>query len=82
MVGETFSEIDTGHQRLIVAASFDSSSFDSSCSASSVVASQVGRASTVALKAGTASIAELLVVALIAEGVASSCYAFLLRENC
>ena len=74
VVGGTIVEVEIRLQGLIAATSFDSSSFAASCFgvASSAVAWWAGTASTGASKAERASLVELLVVAMIAEGFSVS----------
>ena len=85
VVGGTTVEVEIRLQGLIAATSFDSSSFAASCFgvASSAVAWWAGTASTGASKAERASLVELLVVAMMAEGFSiSSNNAFLFWRGC
>ena len=85
VVGGTIVEVEIRLQGLIAATSFDSSSFAASCFgvASSAVAWWAGTASTGASKAERASLVELLVVAMMAEGFSvSSNDAFLFWRGC
>ena len=85
VVGGMIVEVEIRLQGLIAATSFDSSSFAASCFgvASSAVAWWAGTASTGASKAERASLVELLVVAMMAEGFSvSSNDAFLFWRGC